>query len=129
RGHGRRGLYLLLATGDERRGEDGYQAQGHELLHIPHLLFSTRLSKRKNPPLRGKAAGIISQPPPLSTGKRNLDSGSRRGYSSWKPGQTGFLTPEASAVFEGLGERAQGVLGEPRGERTVTEYRRESALC
>ena len=37
-GGGFRG-FLLLATGDKRRTENGNQAQGHELLHIPHLLF------------------------------------------------------------------------------------------
>src|ERR1700693_3252290 len=96
------GLLFLLATGDERRPEHGNQAQGHELLHIPHLLFLSWLpNSRKIIPSGEKRGRIISQQPGLSTASTGGLSAAilRGGVGAWassdggnKPCSRGWAT-------------------------------------
>ncbi len=126
---------FLLATGRERHRCHGRETQGQELLHIPHLLLSlqkTLLSSRAQQKRRRgeNRRRIISDRRSLSTGKARPRRGRPRAAilaapaSGRRPqGETGV-----TGVFEGLGDRIQGVFKELRGEGHLTEYHLEQAL-
>src|ERR1700693_3415182 len=86
------GFLFLLATSDERRPEHGNQAQGHELLHIPHLLFLSWLpnSRKIIPSGESKPHHIASAGPVNS-----LDGGPFRGYPSGRGRPDGRAPTEA----------------------------------